>query len=151
MIRYTVVTGWRSPADGVAGLGGLTVQAHCLSRYSHYCPSLNSSQRRAKHAPSEEEIFAAMSCLKGGKAGGKNGVLPEMLKHCGANLLEYLVKLFQQVWRDGCVLQTWKNALIVPILKKGDLSICDNWRGISLLDILVESCSPIPSKADSRM
>ena len=38
MIRYTVVTGWRSPADGVAGLGGLTVQAHCLSGYSHYPP-----------------------------------------------------------------------------------------------------------------
>ena len=38
VIRYTVVTGWRSPADGVAGLGGLTVQAHCLSGYSHYPP-----------------------------------------------------------------------------------------------------------------
>ena len=30
-IKYTVVARWRSPADGVAGLGGLTVQAHCLS------------------------------------------------------------------------------------------------------------------------
>ena len=25
-------------ADRVAGLGGLTVQAHCLSRHSHYPP-----------------------------------------------------------------------------------------------------------------
>ena len=37
-IKYTVVARWRSPADGVAGLGGLTVQALCLSRYSHYPP-----------------------------------------------------------------------------------------------------------------
>ena len=37
-IKYTVVARWRSPADGVAGLGGLTVQAHCLSGYSHYPP-----------------------------------------------------------------------------------------------------------------
>ena len=29
---------WRSPVDGVAGLGGMTVQAHCLSGYSHYPP-----------------------------------------------------------------------------------------------------------------
>ena len=29
---------WRSPADGVAGLGGLTVQTHCLSRHSHCLP-----------------------------------------------------------------------------------------------------------------
>ena len=37
-IKYTVVVKWRSPADGVGGLGGLKVQAHCLSVYSHYPP-----------------------------------------------------------------------------------------------------------------
>ena len=37
-IEYTVVAKWRSPADRVAGLGGLTVQAPCLSGYSHYPP-----------------------------------------------------------------------------------------------------------------
>ena len=37
-IKYTVVAKWRSPVDGVVGLGGLTVQAHCLSGYSHYPP-----------------------------------------------------------------------------------------------------------------
>ena len=37
-IKYTVVAKWRSPADGVVGLGGLTVQPHCLSGYSHYPP-----------------------------------------------------------------------------------------------------------------
>ena len=40
-IKYTVVSGWRSPADKDVGLGGLTVQAHCLSRYSHYPPPQN--------------------------------------------------------------------------------------------------------------
>ena len=35
---YTVVARWRSPVDRVAGLSGLTVQAHCLSRWSHYPP-----------------------------------------------------------------------------------------------------------------
>ena len=45
------------------------------------------------------------------------------------------MKLFHQVWRDGCVPQTWKDTLIVPIPKNGDLSVCDNWSGISLLDI----------------
>ena len=55
--------------------------------------------------PFEDEILAAMSSLKGGKAGGKNGVLPEMLKCCGANLLERLVELFHQFCKDGCVPQ----------------------------------------------
>ena len=50
-------------------------------------------------------------------------------------LLDYLVELFRKVWQEGCVPQEWKDALIVPIPKKGDSSLCDNWRGISLLDI----------------
>ena len=29
----------------------------------------------------------------------------------------------------------WHDAVIVPIPKKGDLRSCDNWRGISLLDV----------------
>ena len=73
--------------------------------------------------------------MKSGKAGGKNGVLPEMIKCCGANLLDHLVELFQCVWREGSVPQEWKDAVIVPIPKKGDLTLCDNWRGISLLDV----------------
>ena len=54
------------------------------------------------------------------------------MKCCGSNLV---MKLFHQVWRDGCVPQEWKDTLIVHIPRKGDLSVCDNWRGISLLDI----------------
>ena len=50
--------------------------------------------------PSEDEFIATMSSLRGGKAGGNHGVLPEMLKCCGAHLLEHLVQLFHQVWRD---------------------------------------------------
>ena len=73
--------------------------------------------------------------MKSGKADGKNGVLPEMIKCCGANLLDHLVELFQCVWREGYVPQEWKDALILPIPKKGDLSSCNNWRGISLLDV----------------
>ena len=45
------------------------------------------------------------------------------------------MELFQKVWKEGSVPQEWKDALVVPIPKKGDLSQCDNLRGISLLDI----------------
>ena len=53
VIRSTVVTGWRSPADGVVGLGGLTVQAHCLSGYSHYPPP----QPPAQLSPNQRGIL----------------------------------------------------------------------------------------------
>ncbi len=76
-----------------------------------------------------------MSTLKSGKAGGKNGVLPEMMKCSGVPMLKRLVQLFQQIWEEGYVPSQWRDALIVPIPKKGDLNLSDNWRGICLLDV----------------
>ena len=85
--------------------------------------------------PSEDEVIEALMKMNCGKAGGKNGVLPELLKCCGECLLDQVVELFQTVWKEGSVPQEWKDALVVPIPKKGDLSQCDNCRGISLLDV----------------
>ena len=39
-------------------------------------------------------------------------------------------------WECGSVPQAWRDAELVPIPKKGDLSLCDNWRGIALLDVI---------------
>ena len=47
-----------------------------------------------------------------------------------------LLLLLQDIWRSGHVVDDWRNALIVPILKKGNLLSCENWRGISLLDVI---------------
>ena len=71
-----------------------------------------------------------------GRAGGLNGLLPDVLKCCGGPLLDYILTLFQTVWRERCVPTEWRDALLVPVPKKGDLSSCDNWRGISLLDVM---------------
>ena len=55
----------------------------------------------------------------------------------GPVIVDKLVVLFAFVWRDGCVVRDWCNALIfVPVPKKGNLNACDNWRGISLLDVV---------------
>jgi len=52
-------------------------------------------------------------------------------------IVEKLVELFDLVWSDRCVVRDWCNALIVSLIpKKGNLKLCDNWRGISLLDIV---------------
>ena len=52
-------------------------------------------------SPTEEEIIEAMNHLKRNKAGGSNGILPEMVKACGANILEYIQDLFDTVWHEG--------------------------------------------------
>ena len=50
--------------------------------------------------PSEEEILEVhvLGQIKEGKAADKNDVLPEMIKCCGAGLLDHLVELLQCVW-----------------------------------------------------
>jgi len=47
-----------------------------------------------------------------------------------------LSDLVHTAWREKKVPQEWANSVLVPVPKKGDLSCCDNWRGISLLDVV---------------
>ena len=86
--------------------------------------------------PTEEEIDQAIGSLKRHKAGGKNGILPEIVKSCGPSVMDNILDLFHTIWRAESVPSEWRNAKMVPIPKKGNLSICDNWRGISLLDVI---------------
>ena len=86
--------------------------------------------------PTAEEVVEAMGKLKEGKAGGKNGILPEMVRGCGEMMMDYTLDMFRTVWMEERVPQEWRDALLVPIPKKGDLTQCDNWRGISLLDVM---------------
>ena len=54
----------------------------------------------------------------------------------GPVIIDKLLELCVLVWRDGCVVRDWCNALIKPVPKKGNLKSCVNWRGISLLDVV---------------
>ena len=47
-----------------------------------------------------------------------------------------LLELVVDVSRKGHVLNNWRDAVLVPIPKKGDLTVCDNWREICLLEVV---------------
>ena len=47
-----------------------------------------------------------------------------------------LVDFLGVVWRERLVPHDWRDAVLVPVPKKGNLHCCDNWRGISLLDVV---------------
>ena len=59
-----------------------------------------------------------------------------MLLYGGPELQDRLLLLMEDVWRRGKAVKDWQDAEVVPIPKKGDLRKCDNWRGISLLDVV---------------
>ena len=46
------------------------------------------------------------------------------------------MKLFTCVWVSRSISQDWKDVLLIPLPKKEDLSLCDNWHGINLLQVV---------------
>ena len=49
-----------------------------------------------------------------------------------------------KVWNEEKVPDSWKRGIIIKLPKKGDLNVCENWRGINLLSVpgksSAESC-----------
>nr|VZI47838.1 unnamed protein product [Spirometra erinaceieuropaei] len=86
--------------------------------------------------PSLQETIRAAQLLSSGKAPGSDAIPAEVYKHGGPQLMDHLTALFQEVWRQGEVPQDFKDATIVHLYKrKGNSQVCDNHRGISLLNI----------------
>jgi len=53
-----------------------------------------------------------------------------------------LLSLFNKIW-DGDFPEEWNSASIISIPKKGDLSDCNNYRGISLINVGLKNISKI--------
>nr|VZI15267.1 unnamed protein product [Spirometra erinaceieuropaei] len=86
--------------------------------------------------PSLQETIRAVQQLSSGKAPGSDVIPAEVYKHGGPQLMDHPTALFQEMWRQGEVPQDLKDATIVHLYKrKGNRQVCDNHRGISLLNI----------------
>ena len=85
-----------------------------------------------------EELIKAVGKLKTGKTGGSSGIPPEMVKAAcsDSDFLELLLSLAHQAWKERQVPKEWTDVILMPIPKKGDITKCDNWQGIALLDVV---------------
>ena len=81
----------------------------------------------------EAEVRKALNNLKKGKAAGPDGIPNDLLKIAGDCLIQYLVELFNEIFKSGSYPSEWAKAIIQPIHKKGDTTNHDNYRGIYLL------------------
>ncbi|BHF82933.1 hypothetical protein SprV_0802607300 [Sparganum proliferum] len=86
--------------------------------------------------PSLQETIRAVQQLSSRKTLGSDTIPAEVYKHGGTQLMDHLTALFQEMWRQGEVPQDFKDATIVHLYKrKGNRQVCDNHRGIFLLNI----------------
>ena len=82
-----------------------------------------------------EEVEQAVKKLQNGKAAGEDEIVAEMLKSGGEVMIDWLLEILQEVWRTKQLPSEWKKSILVPVHKKKDRKVCDNYRGISLLSI----------------
>jgi len=83
----------------------------------------------------QHEIIEAIKQTKGNKAPGEDKITSDMLKADPRESAKHLVELFNKVWEEERVPDSWKKGVIVKLPKKGDLTHCGNWRGINLLSV----------------
>jgi len=85
-----------------------------------------------------DEVNFAIDTLKRNKASDEGGMVAEILKCADKDspLREDIFQILDEVWREGVCPKAWNTAIIIPLLKKGDTSIMDNYRGIALQDIV---------------
>ena len=95
------------------------------------------------NTPTKAEIYMAIKQLRNGKAPGPDGIPAEALKIDLETSVEMLYPLFMKIWEEEQVPSEWKEGYLIKIPKKGDLSSCSNYRGITLLSI--------PSKVFNRV
>ena len=106
------------------------------------------------------EIQETILSMKNNKAPGPDGIPVEFFKaffkpsntsnndqnsqvaNDYSNGAKCLLLLFNKIW-DGDFPDDWNTASIVSIPKKGDLSDCNNYRGISLINVGIKILSKI--------
>ena len=81
------------------------------------------------------EIRSAITSMKAGKASGIDCLTVELLKADITTTVDVLHDLFREIWISEIVSADWRKGHIVKIAKKGDLTKCENWRGITLMSV----------------
>ena len=85
--------------------------------------------------PTRREIIQAINSLKNGKAPGHDNLNAELFKADPELAATILTPLFTKIWELKEIPTDWSRGVIIKIPKKGSLSDCNNWRGITLLSV----------------
>ena len=84
-----------------------------------------------------EEYNKATMSIKCGKSAGEDGIMPEVLKYVQIN--DIMVDIINNSFENCEQPDLWNISNIIPIPKSGNLTITDNYRGISLTSIMAKT------------
>ena len=91
--------------------------------------------------PSQEEMEKAICNLKINMAPGEDDITAELIKNASQEIKKRLDALICTLWRDEKMPDDWKVGLIIPLFKKGNKMKCENYQGITLLNVAYKMLS----------
>ena len=80
-------------------------------------------------SPQQKQKIKCHQSYEERKAPGVDSIYAEMLKADLSTATRVLTNLFDTIWDKETIPYDWDKGLII---KKGNLQVCDNWRGITL-------------------
>jgi hypothetical protein len=83
--------------------------------------------------PTLPEVVSALNRMRLNSAPGEDGIPALAYRHGGGALRQHLHNLISKIWNEETIPEAWKTSVVIPIYKKGDRTVCKNFRGISLL------------------
>ena len=93
--------------------------------------------------PTYEEIEESIANLKNGRAPGEDSIIPEIIKYEGKQLVKKLHEIICVIWREEKMPEDWETGIVCPKFKKVVKLECNNYRGITLLDIVYKVFSNV--------
>ena len=119
-------------------------KADCFNRFFLSHTNVDTSQTELPNAilceeklcsieVTEQEVTDLLKCINTSKATGPDGIGPKLLKEAGKAIVPSLTKLFNLCLQTCKFPKMWKHGNILPLYKKGDKSVFNNYRPVSLL------------------
>lgn len=88
--------------------------------------------------PSMAEVTSAIKAMKNGKAAGVDNITAEVLKVDVRLIANELHPLLIKIWERESYPDDLVQGIIVKLGKKGDLTDCNNWRGINIMCVVMK-------------
>ena len=84
------------------------------------------------------DIYLILKSTNSSKAAGPDGIHGKVLKNCASTLAAPLALLFNLSFVTGSIPADWKLASVVPVHKKGDKAMVENYRPISITSLVMK-------------
>ena len=110
------------------------------SKFNFFDESINKlsniDRTKCEGLITESECLNALKCMKNQKSPGSDGITVEFYKIFWNNIKEFYVNSINYSFETGSLTELQKQSIITIIPKQNkDLTILDNWRPISLLNV----------------